>query len=378
MLTYRRDVNQQAGFVAIALAGLWIAYLVPHHLRYRQQLLESRADDRFSEHLRVLKVAQAAGRGAADVRQHARPSSVQLHPALPAGRDRRAGRGGRSMDRPHAARDRIAADAARRSAAEHAQRAAHLARRAAAARRRALITVVLLLAVVGGWAAVAASGAALLVGAVPTVLLGAVLGLGRRAVVAGARADAEWEAGAATRLPAPARTPSVVGRAVRPSDAVTEVMARVPSEVTDASTARTVARLDAAARAAAATAEALAATSDDDATPSRTAGTGRSAERSHAPERHAEPEGSTWEPVPVPRPAYTLKPSARRPEPAPLVLDDAPAAGSAAVAADEDGASARQGSGGPVDRSAATSGGRPAVGGVDLDGILARRRAAGE
>jgi hypothetical protein len=376
-------VNQQAGFVAIALAGLWIAYLVPHRLRYRQQLLESRADDRFSEHLRVLRVAQATSGSAADVRHHARPSSAQLHPALPAGRERRAGRGGRSMDRPHAARDRIAADAARRSAAEHAQRAAHLARRAAAARRRALITVVLLLAAAGGWAAVAATGAALLVGAVPTVLLVAVLGLGRRAVLAGARADAEWEAGAATRLPAPARAASVVGRAVRPSDAVTEVMARVPSEATDASTARTVARVSAAARAASAADAAAEATTTaaahDDGRATDRSEPSRSASRAAATERTADSEASTWEPVPVPRPAYTLKPVARRGEPAPLVLDDASAAPAAAAARDEvtadeatapsyDGAASRTG----------TSTARPAVGGVDLDGILARRRAAGE
>lgn len=365
--------------MAIALAGLWIAYLVPHRLRYRQQLLESRADDRFSEHLRVLRVAQATAGGATDVRHHARPSSAQLHPALPAGRERRAGRGGRSMDRPHAARDRIAADAARRSAAEHAQRAAHLARRAAAARRRALITVVLLLAVVGGWAAVAATSAALLVGAVPTVLLVAVLGLGRRAVLAGARADAEWEAGAATRLPAPARTPSVVGRAVRPSDAVTEVMARVPSEVTDASTARTVARVGAAARAASAAEATTAAAAHDDGLATDRSEPSRSASRADLTARAADSEASTWEPVPVPRPAYTLKPEARRAEPAPLVLDDAPAADAAAASRDEaatdvSAAPARDGAGSRT----GTSTGRPAVGGVDLDGILARRRAAGE
>ena len=287
------------------------------------------------------------------------------------------------MDRPHAARDRIAADAARRSAAEHAQRAAHLARRAAAARRRALITVVLLLAAAGGWAAVATTGAALLVGAVPTVLLGAVLGLGRRAVLAGARADAEWEAGAATRLPAPARPPSVVGRAVRPSDAVTEVMARVPSEVTDASTARTVARVSAAARAAAAAEGSADATTSaaahDDGLPTSRSERSRSASEAGVTERAADSESSTWEPVPVPRPAYTLKPAARRAEPAPLVLDDAPAAETATAARDEAGtdvsaAPARDGAGSRT----GTSAGRPAVGGVDLDGILARRRAAGE
>ena len=50
-------MNDLAGPVALALVGLWGAYLVPHKLRYRQQLLESRADDRFSEALRVVAVS---------------------------------------------------------------------------------------------------------------------------------------------------------------------------------------------------------------------------------------------------------------------------------------------------------------------------------
>ena len=54
---YRRCVNDLAGPVALALVGLWVAYLVPHKLRHRQQLLESRADDRFSEALRVVAVS---------------------------------------------------------------------------------------------------------------------------------------------------------------------------------------------------------------------------------------------------------------------------------------------------------------------------------
>src|SRR4029078_5822358 len=53
---YRRHVNDLAGPVALALVGLWVAYLVPHKLRHRQQLLESRGDDRFSEALRVVAV----------------------------------------------------------------------------------------------------------------------------------------------------------------------------------------------------------------------------------------------------------------------------------------------------------------------------------
>src|SRR4029078_7568101 len=67
---YRRDVNDLAGPVALALVGLWVAYLVPHKLRYRQQLLESRAEDRFSEALRVVAVTRR--RDARTSRVHAR------------------------------------------------------------------------------------------------------------------------------------------------------------------------------------------------------------------------------------------------------------------------------------------------------------------
>lgn len=333
------------------MAGLWIAYLVPHRLRYRQQLLESRTDDRFSERLRVLRVATAAGQGTQAVRQvAARSGQVQLHPF-----SGRARQGGGSMDRPHATRDRLSAAAARRTAAEHAQRAARLDRRAAAARRRALLTVLLLLAVAGGWTAVAVVGAGVALGAAPTVLLAAVLGLGRRAVLAGARADAAWAAGAEHRVPLPgaeraaagstavARTPSVTGRAVRPSDATTEVLARIPA----LGGGRTATSMDAAIATAPAgvVAAAPVAGSDD----------------------------STWSPVPVPRPAYTLKPAARRAEPAPLDLEDwstAAAAASAAVRADSDGAT--------DDGRLEDAGTVVGTGGLNLDAILARRRAAGE
>ena len=45
-----------AGPVALALVVLWVAYLVPHKLRHRQQLLESRAEDRYSDGLRVVAI----------------------------------------------------------------------------------------------------------------------------------------------------------------------------------------------------------------------------------------------------------------------------------------------------------------------------------
>ena len=359
----------QAGFVATAMAGLWIAYLVPHRLRYRQQLLESRTEDRFSEQLRVLRVAEVpvlAG-GAhgtttrtTGVRQTAgRPGRVHLHSPRQDG----AGGGGGPMDRPHGTRDRLTADAARRSAAEHSQRAAHLARRAAGARRRALLTAVLLLAVVAGWSVVGVTGATVLLGAVPTAGLVGVLALGRRAVVAAARADAAWAGGAATRIPLPAaRGRGVVGRAVRPTDWSTEVMTRVPASASarPAPAATTPAPSVSGGAAAHATGEA-----------------GAREQAEARPTATSQEPAPTWAPVPVPRPTYTLKPEARRAEPAPLVLDDVAATEAAAAtpAAERDAAPAAQT---PAAQTPAAQTPAPAPAGLDLDAILARRRASGE
>lgn len=344
----------QAGLVVIALAGLWIAYLVPHHLRYRQQLLDARADDRFSERLRVVRVLEAAQAGGGPVGAHARTEPLRLHPVRRQP-DERARRGVSPMERPHGAGDRVAADLVRRSASEHARRAAHLARRAAGARRRAVLTALLVVAVPLAWAAVPLASLSLVVGVAPTALLLAVLVAGRRAVVTAARADAEWEVGAPYRLPAPRREPSVVGRAVRPSDAVTEVMARVPRVPVRAGAS--VALAEAAATVAAAS------------VPATTTVPATAAVRAARPAPAAEPatetatepavSGPAWVPVPVPRPTYTLKPEARRPEPAPLPAEPGT---TPTVAAD-----AR-----PEAPTAATTGG------LDLDAVLARRRAAGE
>jgi hypothetical protein len=292
-----------AGLLLVAVAGLWIAYLVPHRLRYRQQLLESRTDDRFSERLRVVRVART-DRGGFAGRQGAAPAGrVLLHPP--------ARRGGGPVDRPHALTDRVVADAARRTAAERAHRAAHLARRAAGARRRAVLVVGLLVIATAGWAGVAFSTLVTAAGAVPTVLLAGVLVLGRRAVVVGRRADVAWAAdrpARAARAAIAKAGPSAVGRAVRPSNNDTEVIARIAAQ---------------------------------------------SVPPVAAPVAEATGE-PTWVPVPVPRPSYALKSEVRRPEPAPLVLEDVEVEVVAEPTA------------------------RPATAGFDLDSVLARRRAAGE
>ncbi len=337
------------------MAGLWIAYLVPHHLRYRQQLLDARVEDRFSEHLRILAVLGEAGPGPGSTSAGGSPAvraePLRLHPVR---NDQRERRGGSPMKRPHGTTDRVAADLVRRSAAEHSQRAAHLARRAAGARRRALLTLLLVVATPAAWGVVAFASVPLVAGVVPSALLLAVLVAGRRAVVAAARADEQWRAGEPYRLPAPRRAPSAVGRAVRPSEAVTEIMARVP-------------RVPVQAGASVALAEAAAAVASATPAQDRAERRAATARRSAADEATS---GPAWMPVPVPRPTYTLKPEARRGEPAPLPAPlPAPRSAedaAADVTADETAPAA------PVAAAPA----RPA--GLDLDAVLARRRASGE
>jgi hypothetical protein len=426
-------VRDLAGVASLAAVALWIAYLVPHRLRHRQQLLESRADDRFSEALRVLAVADQPGdRGSrssrtGEARAECGPGAEKRSGLLTPGRgvpvqgpDRqqssvqqlRAARVGGIVDRPHGTQDKITADAARRAAQRRAQRAATLARRAAAARRRAVLTVALLAISAAAWVVVGFGTIPLVAAAAPTAALGGVLVLGRRAVLQGQAADAAWERrehSAPARAAAAAGGP-VTGRAYHPSDAHTEVIARVRDEVAadDATT-----RGRSADRRTAAPATAGKATAGDagkteaktvdgkavdarthDAKPVEEAATDDDAAIATAGEPEApvevpkaEDAGSTeWQPVPVPRPTYTTKAAAPRREPAPLVIEEtaAAAASTASTAEDEDArtedatasAGARESEAATV-AGAATAPGAPAPS-IDLDAVLARRRAAGE
>lgn len=380
--TYRRDVNYQpTGVVALAMAALWIVYLVPHKLRYRQQLLESRADDRFSGALRVLAVANPRGRAGRDELAAVRtgsngdcaPAADKRVGLLTPGRGvplLTAGRGGgTAVDRPHGTQDRISADAARRAAQHRAAHAAAVARRGAAARRRALLASTLLVATVAGWTVVGFSAVTVLAGAVPSVLLTSVLVLGRRAVLAGRAADADWDlrrhdlpttATPARGVPipvrtAPVRSQPVTGRAIHPSDAHTEVFSRIVETV-------------------------------DGARPSMSSA-GRPATgsipvvRDNRPATGAQPvvaertEDDAWSPVPVPRPTYTTKAAAPRREPAPLGAVEGSTAAAPAVAdggRGHDASGAHVGERAPLEPPAATTGS------INLDEILARRRAAGE
>lgn len=363
-LTYRQDVGDSASLTALVVVGLWIAYLVPHKLRHRQQLLESRTDDRFSESLRVLAVTSGSPS----------PRSTVLHEVgaarrvelltpgrgVPAGhKGAEAPRGAGAVERPHATGDRISADAARRAAQQRAAHAAAVARRGAAARRRALLTSVLLVASVAGWVVASVTTLSLLLAVVPTVLLGTVLVTGRRAVVAGQAADAAYERrrresaerASGTVVSGPRRTPAVVGRAVHPSDSHTEVIERITAEIATESRAAAGDRATADARAASATAGATGSTASE-----------------------ADDTQDEWAPVPVPRPTYTMKASAPRREPMPLSdLDFAPVEPARAAEATPTGAS---GEGDTTTVLAPAPG--TASGGIDLDAVLARRRAAGE
>lgn len=365
-------MGDAASLTTLAVVGLWIAYLVPHKLRHRQQLLESRTDDRFSGSLRVLAVTSSTTpRRTQDLRGDCEAGTPKRVELLTPGRGvpvtvrgAAAPRGAGAVERPHATQDRVSADAARRAAQQRAAHVAAVARRGAAARRRALLTGLLLTASVVGWAVAGLTTITLAAGLVPTVLLGGVLVMGRRAVVAGQAADAAYERRSRdlARVPAPSevrgrlrspqRSEPVVGRAVHPSDAHTEIIARITDETTVVGESRTSRTMSSGGDARATTATE---------TIVRTSTRGRTVEVTD--------EG--WEPVPVPLPTYTMKAAAPHREPAPLSETDlAPV--NAAVVADVSGAH-------DVDTGstlAPASG--TASGSIDLDAVLARRRASGQ
>jgi hypothetical protein len=374
-------VYEFAGPAALVVVGLWIAYLVPHKLRHRQQLLESRTDDRFSDALRVLAVTGPDGsdrRRRADVARSVRwdcgPVEKRVGLLTPGTGNRIAGtdRGATDVDRPHGTQDRIGADAARRVAQLHGAHAAATARRGAAARRRGALAGALLVATVAGWVVVGVTALGVLAGVVPTLLLAGVLGLGRRAVVQGRAAEDEWErriAEASAPLRERAARPGrqgARGRAVRPSITDTQAITRVRADLP----ARTSTRVQDGGR-----------------------------------------EGDTWSPVAVPAPTYTMKASAPRREPAPLgevegstqaapvrrsvTTPDEAAAPAAVVPEEAVPTTARTASTTP-EPAAAGSGEREATpvpaaeagttvpatdqptGSIDLNAVLARRRAVGQ
>lgn len=398
---------------------LWLAYLVPQRLRHRQQLVEARVDDRFSGRLRVLAVAsegagtraRSAGRGAqVSLQKHGDctvSSSADVSLLTPP-----IG----TTVRPRRQITDGVQDMERNDSYGSASRDALLARRAAAARRRATLTLtlVVLTAVVGVLGATTALPVWTV--AVPGLLLVSVLVLGRRAVLANARADqaarereAAREAARPAALrragrPAPAVRTTVTGRAVHPSQTQTEMISRVRAQETGESTAVGTAPQSETATASEATTEVsprakkAQGRAQDERRTQAPADRGsadrgpadRSSADTPAPDQPARSTtrtatdaapaagGTDWEPVAVPRPVYTLKSAAPRWEPAPLTaelrkLTEERRAELAAVHGAE-GAEADQV---PAAQSAADEPSEDSLG-VNLNSVLARRRVAGE
>jgi hypothetical protein len=334
-------------------------------LRHRQQLLESRAEDRFSGALRVLAVTGRPGR---DPRtSEARPTTSRVAGRVVLLTPCRgipvqnlgvvAVTEGGIVDRPHGTQDRITADAARRAAQRRSRRAASLARRGAAARRRGVLTLGLLLMSAAGWVVVGLTTVAIAAAIVPTVALAGVLVLGRRAVVQGLVADAAWERQrTATGGAGRPTTAPVTGRAYHPSDAPTQIIARIRDDTVPGSPDGVGGtETDGAGQDAAVTSDGAA------------AGTLASGSASS--------DGAEWLPVPVPRSTYTTKAAAPRREPIPLVLPEL-SASSAAEASELDATPAAEVAEGDAAEVTAPGFDEDSTP-LDLDAILARRRAAG-
>lgn len=369
----------------LALVGLWVAYLLPQRTRHRDLLLEARSDDRFSGAMRILAVARPARTFVTETRdcgpgqlKHDQLLTGSM-PAVSAAQIAGRAKGAQDMDRPTTGAQRTvspagrtrpvsarpvttprSSDAAREAAAMRARRAAVAEQRAAAARRRLALTLTLLSASAIAWTAVSAFSIHVAIPSVLTAMLGGVLVLGRRAVVAGRQADATAAVKArSASSPAQAR-PSVTGRAVHASDVSTQMISSDAVRAVVARSAEAAATVPATASApevgaAPASAEDAAATTavEADATPT--------------PE-NVVAEGGELAGFSLPRPTYTMKAAAPRREPAPLHEDDVTTPSNASERASSASVASAEES-----ETASTEGL-----GLDLDAILARRRASGE
>ena len=414
-LAYGRDVESASGIVALAVFLLWVGFYVPHRVRHRQQLPHARPAARAAGTRRVLAVAGAGGGGGE--RGDSRLDGVTTVAAIASGP---AGAGGRPLlgaagtqsrsegrthdeEGTHAMGSTVSASPSRgapprRQPASEQSRLELLERRAAAARRRLALTVVLLLATVGVWVVVALGLVPWWAGVVPTAFLGLVLVLGRRAVRPAQRADAarRAERRAAARAargavlgapPAPrGARPRVTGRAVHGSQVSTQMIPRVTPQ--DLARANAAASADAGAPATTGASSRERAPASGPAAGPASAGPAPAADepttvRETTPVVEVEvvdaervPTGRAWDPVPVPPPTYTMKPTAPRREPAPLTDDDVVSPTVSARVEPVVAADARSGAPAPAagdERKPSTE-----TLGLDLNEILARRRAAGQ
>ncbi|GAA4836294.1 hypothetical protein GCM10023221_11760 [Luteimicrobium xylanilyticum] len=388
----------------MVLFAAWLAYYVPLRVGMRQQVADARTADRFSGGLRVLAVA---GRKGPDVALAAEgPVVTGGVPLLAMSVHETRGIRGRE-EAGDMSVDESQGDTEPRRALGPAPAARSDARRAAA-RRRMLLTLALVAAtaLVGVLAGFGALPWPVLL--VPVVLLAGVLALGRRAVVAARRAD-QARLDAARRRALDARRQAlgsplaprntargdrrrVTGHAVQASQTATQMIPRITAEDIDRARRAAARRSHRSERP---TAQG----------PSTTPAPERSVSGPEA-DPTAREESSTWEPVPVPPPTYTMKPTAGtpprpplpeplpEPTPAPVSAEElAPMAapgrvrvpaelrtGRAAEAAESasDGTSSSQEAPAPV--PAAGDEPRPTTEtlGLSLDAILARRRAVGE
>ncbi|PFG37477.1 hypothetical protein ATL41_2241 [Flavimobilis soli] len=382
----------------LALVGLWVAYLLPQRTRHRDQLLEARSDDRFSGSMRILAVARPA-RALGDENRECRPGQTKHDqlltgsmPTVSAGQITGRAKGAQDMDRPTTGAQRTvspagrtrpvsarpmtprSSDAAREAAAQRARRAAIAEQRAAAAKRRLALTLTLLSASAIAWTAVSAFTIPVVIPSVLTAMLAGVLVLGRRAVVAGRRADAAAAAQARSGA-APAKTrPSVTGRAVHASDVSTQmissdaVRAVVAQSFEEAqsseeaqSTEKAVTVESTASEPVASGAEVAVSEAEE------SAPAAKATEATPAPATVVE-EGGELAGFSLPRPTYTMKAAAPRREPAPLDDADVTTPSNASERASSASASSAE------ESEAVSTEGL----GLDLDAILARRRASGE
>jgi len=264
--------SSAAGLAALALFVLVLGYWVPQRVRHRQQLLDTRLEDRFSEGLRVLAVAArgpvpaVAGPALTAVDEnvglltmsgeHTSGERISgghqpIKVPVPVRDSSTSGASGapsssRPASRPAGRRAREETPMAPQPAGAHS-RIALLEERVRRARRRLRLTLALLVLSVAVWALVLGTSLAWFVGVLPTALLVVVLGLGRAAAASARRADSRWAAErrtaerqalharalAAGGPRAPVNRARVTGRAVHGPSTATQMIPQVSIRVVD-------------------------------------------------------------------------------------------------------------------------------------------------
>ncbi len=316
---YGRTVQSPSSLIFLVLLGVWAAYFVQYWIRRRDHLATARSVEQFSAAMRVLERRATIPR--TDLSDPA-PRSWAVHPA-------RSARPQVVVKRAvpaEAGSPRTVSAPVERPAA----RPAPAARSGAPRRARGLL---LLTTLVGLVVTGVLSAVSLLVPWAPAVALGAVV-LALAWVRAGVRADRSAAAArrrrareeARRRASAPA-APSVRRPVARPAAAPAAAAVVEEPVVAEASVAETVAVEPAEL---VETVEVLA-----EAAPV-------------APEPEPEPVIEyvhlvdeddiplTWDPVPVPRPTYTMKAKAERPEVAPAAVTPDPVAAPALRSREDD------------------------------------------